>query len=403
MTTLRISLLTFVVATCSTSGLRAEVDAKLAHDMNDANRALRAGDVDAALAGYDVAEQIEGSSDLLIYNKAVAQYRKGDLQKADELFSQVARSADSRLAANARYNLGNCQFATALQIRDQDRQAAIKRLAGAIQRYRSALSLDNSDADARVNIELAAELMQRLQDEQRQEQQQQKQDQPQPSDSSRDSSPNENSSSDNDSPNQDSSTTEQSAGSPTSSQPEAGQSDPSSGSQQSSGDRQPEANESVKGGNRDQSASPLQDSANQADGKVAPDHQSSPADDTSEANQPASESEQRLSQQSSDSHSASNTADPREPNDDSPSSQTAAESDSSTSPDDLPRGQLTAPDSSDGQQVPAPNTFDALVESQMTKEEARKMLQAIRDRELLRRLRRQSDERSRRVPVERDW
>jgi Ca-activated chloride channel family protein len=43
------------------------------------------------------------------------------------------------------------------------------------------------------------------------------------------------------------------------------------------------------------------------------------------------------------------------------------------------------------------------VTDRMTEEEARKMLQAIRDRDMLRRLRRQAAERSRRIPVERDW
>ena len=40
---------------------------------------------------------------------------------------------------------------------------------------------------------------------------------------------------------------------------------------------------------------------------------------------------------------------------------------------------------------------------QMTEEEARKLLQSIRDRDMLRRLRKQAAERALRVPVERDW
>ncbi|MDB4749522.1 hypothetical protein OAF83_01320 [Rubripirellula sp.] len=40
---------------------------------------------------------------------------------------------------------------------------------------------------------------------------------------------------------------------------------------------------------------------------------------------------------------------------------------------------------------------------QMTQEEARKLLQSIRDRDMLRRLRKQAAERASRVPVERDW
>ena len=39
----------------------------------------------------------------------------------------------------------------------------------------------------------------------------------------------------------------------------------------------------------------------------------------------------------------------------------------------------------------------------MSKEEALKMLQAVRDRDMLRRLRQEQTERSRHVPVDRDW
>ena len=39
----------------------------------------------------------------------------------------------------------------------------------------------------------------------------------------------------------------------------------------------------------------------------------------------------------------------------------------------------------------------------MTQQEAEKMLQAIRDRDMIRRLRRQAAERNQHVPVDRDW
>ena len=39
----------------------------------------------------------------------------------------------------------------------------------------------------------------------------------------------------------------------------------------------------------------------------------------------------------------------------------------------------------------------------MSKEEALKMLQAVRDRDMLRRLRQEKAERSRHIPVDRDW
>ena len=46
-----------------------------------------------------------------------------------------------------------------------------------------------------------------------------------------------------------------------------------------------------------------------------------------------------------------------------------------------------------------PNAKDGL----MTREEALKMLQSVRDRDMLRRMQQQRQERSRHVPVDRDW
>ena len=46
-----------------------------------------------------------------------------------------------------------------------------------------------------------------------------------------------------------------------------------------------------------------------------------------------------------------------------------------------------------------PNAKDRL----MTKEEAMKMLQAVRDRDMLRRIGKERRERSRHIPVDKDW
>jgi Ca-activated chloride channel family protein len=72
----------------------------------------------------------------------------------------------------------------------------------------------------------------------------------------------------------------------------------------------------------------------------------------------------------------------------------------------VPAGDLKAAGQQDGNQKPAasagmadPNVKDGL----MTHEEALKMLQSVRDRDMLRRMQQQRQERSRHVPVDRDW
>ena len=47
--------------------------------------------------------------------------------------------------------------------------------------------------------------------------------------------------------------------------------------------------------------------------------------------------------------------------------------------------------------------MESAVDGKMTRQEAEKMLQAIRDEEMIRRLRRQAIERSQHVNVDRDW
>jgi Ca-activated chloride channel family protein len=72
-----------------------------------------------------------------------------------------------------------------------------------------------------------------------------------------------------------------------------------------------------------------------------------------------------------------------------------------------PKGSLTAADRKAGQ--PNQQGKELVSEAEfapdgaMTMQEAEKMLQAIRDQEMIRRLRRQAAERNQHIPVDRDW
>ncbi|MDG2382328.1 MAG: VWA domain-containing protein, partial [Pirellulaceae bacterium] len=114
------------------------------------------------------------------YNLAVAHYRNSDYPSAMTLFGESAKSDDSQIAADSRYNLGNCHYAQAIEQMEQDPAVAVEQLLQAIEQYRSALRLDSENGDARANIELASELIKQLNDQQDQQQQdQQQQDQQQ--------------------------------------------------------------------------------------------------------------------------------------------------------------------------------------------------------------------------------
>ncbi|MCG8584823.1 MAG: hypothetical protein MI757_08950, partial [Pirellulales bacterium] len=115
------------------------------------------------------------------YNDAVGLYRDGDIEQARALFQQATSSTDRNVEARARFNLANCDYAEAVALAEDDRPAAIAKLESAIAHYRSSLSVDRHDSDARANIELARLLMDRLrrEEEQQQQEKQQKNDQQQ--------------------------------------------------------------------------------------------------------------------------------------------------------------------------------------------------------------------------------
>ncbi len=167
------ALAMLVVLTCMSNIVRA--DDGVEH-LNSANQALLDGNFAEALAGYQLAEQAMPASHLLAYNKGVAFYQQGQIEQASQSFAQALDTDDPDLAAQAAFNLGNCQYATALEQIETEPASAIESLRIAIANYRTALQINPADTDSRVNIELARQLMQRLeQDQQQQDQQQQDQ------------------------------------------------------------------------------------------------------------------------------------------------------------------------------------------------------------------------------------
>ena len=150
-----------------------------AKQINAANSLVRDGKFDEAIQQYGQVQPTATDRDELDYNLAVAQFRKGEVDAAQELFTAAASSTDANIAANSRYNLGNCLYSKAIESAPQDKAVAIEQLREAISHYRDSLRLNEENADARANIELAGELIRKLQDEQKQEEQQQQQQQDQ--------------------------------------------------------------------------------------------------------------------------------------------------------------------------------------------------------------------------------
>ncbi|MCA9170454.1 MAG: hypothetical protein KDB23_22405, partial [Planctomycetales bacterium] len=177
MTVVLLATLTLTVAASPVRAQQSLPTASIAQQINAANELVRQGQNDSAIALYRQLPAGTVEQDELNYNLAVANYRNGDLAEAQRLFATTASVANTRIAADSRYNLGNCQYAAALKAAEQDKPAAIAGLREAIGNYRSSLRLSDNNPDARANIELAAELIRKLEEQQEQEQQQQDQQQ----------------------------------------------------------------------------------------------------------------------------------------------------------------------------------------------------------------------------------
>mgnify|MGYP002623849614 CR=1 FL=1 len=319
------------------------------------NEALRAGKVEHALADYEQAAHIAPHLPELLYNQAVAQYRSGQYEQARQLFAQTAAKADARLDAKARYNLANCDYAEAVQLADKDKPAAIDRLKSAISHYRNALAGDPTDTDARANAQLAQILIERLQkeEEQQQQQDQQQQDQQQQDQQKQDQ------------PQQDDSSSEQSE------QDQRNENDTQDQQQATQPSNQQDNNRNRQSGEQnsvDESEQSSDEQDQQSDNPTEGELDAPNKEDDSTRQQDQSERPQRTP--SDDAHSR----------DGKPSGEAGGKPQFS---DEEAHGKAEA--------------------QPMTPEEAQKMLQAVRDRELLRRLKQQKQSHSRRVPVDRDW
>lgn len=151
---------------------------------SDAEAALKNGDFDGAISKYDQLRKQLPHVPEIPYNMGVAAYRKGEYDRAAELFAQTLSMAnDPKLRGDSAYNLGTSAYAQSLNpalnqmnpaATEQIDQAS-EELQRALEHYRQALDLTPKDADAAANAELAYRRLQNLEAMKREMQQMQNQ------------------------------------------------------------------------------------------------------------------------------------------------------------------------------------------------------------------------------------
>ncbi|MEM9587028.1 MAG: hypothetical protein AAGA03_07070 [Planctomycetota bacterium] len=340
----------------------------------------------------------------LVYNHAVAAYQNGERDAAGKLFARVVATAGPELAAKARYNLGNLYFEQAVALASPDEPSTADAAGGssptaetpaqetkqppeptallevAIRYYYDALRLDPSDDDARANAELAHALLKKL----RQQSESASESKNEPRDSN--------------------------------------------GSGADQGEPQPEDSDRQEGGSSDTDSSQVPEEEKQSPGDESPpdssddsdgDQQGSDSepggedqrDESQQGNhdqQPSSDQRQRDggeqgSQRPPSSQPDAAKPDAEEPGDD-PAQRESPAKDSENAPRDEPvDGQLQgAGELPDSTEAESESKQSAMV-GRMTRQEAEKMLQAIRDRAMLRHRQLERLRNARRYSVEKDW
>ena len=361
----------------------------VAAKINAANDLVRQNEHSQAIEAFNAIEATKPSdSDALNYNLAVAHYGNSDFDSALTLLAESAKSSNDRIAADSRYNIGNCHFAKSLPLAQQP-EASIEELELAVEHYRSAIRLDRQHADARENLERAKKLIEQLKQNQQSDQQQSppEEDQQEQGDEQKQK----------DEQQQDN---EQSDESDQKDEPE--ESEQSKENQDQSGSEEKSSEESDSQSDEEGSSGEDQSQKEQTQNEQSESKQSS--DGEAQSEQPSQDQSSGPTEQSQDAQQQQNNGQPDED----------AEQDDATSEEDgkaAPEGEVTAANESQSEDTKDANEATSLSTTQqnvddngmMSRQEALKLLQAVRDRDMIRRLRQQQRQRSRRVQVEKDW
>ena len=128
---------------------------------------------DEAIGEYERAVEIDPEAFEAMFNKGASLFRKGEVNQAIELFRDVAAgSGDKELVRKAKYNLGNSYFRRALEQAEPDTKKAIADYKASVNNWRQVLDMDESNAHAGRNVEIAKAAIRKLKEQQQQEQQQ---------------------------------------------------------------------------------------------------------------------------------------------------------------------------------------------------------------------------------------
>jgi Ca-activated chloride channel family protein len=129
------------------------------------NALYRAGQYEAALGEYAAAAAVLPDRPEIEVNQGNAWFRRFDYDQALAHYHEALDTLDPLVASRVRYNIGVVKYRQALEAM-QTFQDARTETRAAIDSFRNSLKLDPKLHDARYNLELAYELLQRIDEQQ---------------------------------------------------------------------------------------------------------------------------------------------------------------------------------------------------------------------------------------------
>jgi Ca-activated chloride channel family protein len=133
-----------------------------------ATTVMMAGLIGSMASESRAAEVISANQDpRKTYNQGTEAYTRGDFAKASEALRSSLRTQDLALQQRSYYNLGNALYRTGQGTLEKDPEATIRTWEESIKSYQDALSLNDSDEDARYNKALVEKKLEELKKQQK--------------------------------------------------------------------------------------------------------------------------------------------------------------------------------------------------------------------------------------------
>ena len=148
-------------------GLFADASADEIGKLNrKANRLYSQGKYEEALKLYEEALLLAPSNNRLRMNRGSALYRLNNLDEAESSYLGSLSQTDKSTLADAHYNLGNILYRQGERLEASGDPSAHGKFSQALENYIQTLKLRPSDNDAKWNLQLAHQKVERLENQQ---------------------------------------------------------------------------------------------------------------------------------------------------------------------------------------------------------------------------------------------